>query len=354
MPERRRRKHHERYGLKRSPFAQKPTQRDVAALVHETLDDLHKLATPRFKEQLLVRRRIKSGGKERKLVYPKGRLRAVHERLKFHLSKLVQPSYLMSPRKGKAQRDNAAAHLDTSEYMTLDLKQFYPSTTRSMIRSSLMAQFNMAPDVAGLIAHLGTADDRSCFGSPLTPVLASLVHRPMFDAIADLCVTEDLGYTVWVDDLTISGARIPGEFRARTRAIVTDHGLRSHKLNIRTGNRPVFITGVGVIGANLMVPRHVELRSKELWQEFQEAETLEEKDAASSRLLSHLGGIRYVVGKGSQRGQKIASEMNSIRQKREKAFRLNAQTLTQQVRGSRRLTEAEKELRRDEIAAIVF
>ena len=186
MPKRQARKRHERYDLERSPLAQRATQRDVAKLVRETVADLQKLATPRFKEQFLVRRPIKTGNKIRNLVYPEGRLRAVHERLKFHLNKITQPSYLMSPRKNRSQRDNAAAHFDAVQYLTIDIKQFYPSTTRSMIRRSIIEQFNLNGDVAGLIAHLATADDRACFGSPLTPVLATLVHRPMFNRIAEI------------------------------------------------------------------------------------------------------------------------------------------------------------------------
>ena len=141
----------------------------------------------------------------------------------------------MCPRKGRGQRDNAKAHIESTQYLTLDLKQFYPSTTRQMIRNSLIAQFNMQPDVAGLIAHIATADDRACFGSPLTPVLASLVHRPMFDQIADLCVNRDLGFTVWVDDMTFSGKQITGDFIAELRNIVARSGLKSHKLEFRHG-----------------------------------------------------------------------------------------------------------------------
>ena len=124
----------ERYPLERSPLAQRPSQRDIAALVRESKVDLNTLATPRFKEQFLVRRTVEIRGKSRDLVYPEGRLRTVHERLKFHLSKIIQPSYLMSPRKGRAQRDNAEVHIEAAEFLTLDLKQFYPSTTRQMIR----------------------------------------------------------------------------------------------------------------------------------------------------------------------------------------------------------------------------
>lgn len=326
----------ERYPLDRSPFAQNPTQRDVARLVRETKAALNTLATPRFKEQFLVRRTIQTNGKTRNLVYPVGRLRAVHERLKFHFSKIHQPSYLMSPRKGRDQRDNAERHLENGEYFTLDLKQFYPSTTRQMIRDSLMQQFGMQPDVAGLIAHLATADDRACFGSPLTPVLASIVHRPMFDAIADRCEEDDLSYSVWVDDLTISGAQISGDLIADIRWIVSDHGLKSHKLRCRTGNRPVFITGIGVVGSNLIVPWQTELRSKDLWDSFRRAESLDEIEDASAKLLSHLGGVRAVVGSSTQRGQKLANEMHAVRQKRDKkrrtfARRLETRTLSSQT-----------------------
>jgi len=334
-----RQNHSERYELARSPLAQNPTQRDVADLVRETKVDLNTLATPRFKEQFLVRRTIEVNGKSRALVYPEGRLRAVHERLKFQLSKIIQPSYLMSPRKGRAQRDNAEAHLAAAQFLTLDLKQFYPSTTRTMIRNSLVAQFGMQADVAGLIAHLATADDRACFGSPLTPVLASLVHRPMFDLIADRCAEDDLGYSVWVDDLTISGHEITGELRTSVRGIIAGSGLRSHKLKSYTGNRAVFITGVGVVGSNLVVPKRMEIRSKELWAELEAAETFDESDWAARRLLSHLGGIRAVVGKSSKRGQKIANEMNSIRQKRDKAVRKSqSELLARQLDGAMHAT----------------
>ncbi|MBA4489365.1 reverse transcriptase family protein [Paracoccus sp. S1E-3] len=320
----------ERYPLNRSPLAQNPSQSDLAMLVRETKADLNTLATPEFKEQFLVRRTIETNGKTRNLVYPEGRLRAVHERLKFHLSKIVQPSYLMSPRKRRSQRDNAVAHLEATQYLTLDLKQFYPSTTRQMIRNSLVAQFGMQADVAGLIAHLATADDRACFGSPLTPVLASIVHRPMFDLIAGRCNVDGLSYTVWVDDLTISGPQITGQFRSDVRGIIAQNGLRSHKLRSQTGNHPVFITGIGIVGANLIVPKRIELRSKELWAEFKASQTFEELDSSATRLLSHLGGVKAVVGPSTIRGQKLSSEMNSVRQKREKARRFHQAFVAEQ------------------------
>ncbi|WP_158644557.1 hypothetical protein [Paracoccus jeotgali] len=153
-----------------------------------------------------------------------------------------------------------------------------------------------------------------------------------------------------MDDLTISGPQISGEFRSDVRSIVAQSGLRSHKLRSQTGNRPVFITGVGVVGANLIVPNRIELRSKELWAEFLASQTFEEVDSSATRLLSHLGGIKAIVGSSTTRGQKLSSEMNSIRQKREKARRLHeaevAEQRSQSTQSSRTLdgaTEIEQE-----------
>ena len=263
----------------------------------------------------------------------------------------------MSPRKGRSQRDNAAAHLDAVQYLTLDIQQFYPSTTRSMIRRSLIDQFGMSGDVAGLIAHIATAEDRACFGSPLTPVLVTLVHRPMFNEIADLCAEYGLAYSVWVDDLTISGHEIPGTFVLRLRALIAVRGLRSHKLCYRMGNRAVFITGIGVVGSGLIVPNRIELRSQELWQRFQEAcrqDQTDDIDISGARLLAHLGGIRHVVGPGSKRGQKLANEMHSIRQKRTKALQVASFRMIGKQTDTQWLTSAEQEKRSAESADIPF
>lgn len=140
---------HERYEIERSPLSQRPTQRDIAALLGETRDELRRLIN--YKNEFIVRRQITTGkkAKVRDLAYPVARLRAAHERLKFHLNKVKQPSYLFSPRKNRGQRDNAELHLDQDQYLTLDLKQFYPSTSEDMVRRWFRDDLGMYEDVAG-------------------------------------------------------------------------------------------------------------------------------------------------------------------------------------------------------------
>ncbi|WP_412066337.1 reverse transcriptase family protein [Rhizobium sp. SYY.PMSO] len=308
----------ERYDLVQSPFAQRPTQRDIAELLGTTRDHLRYLVT--HKEHFIVRRQEEIGKKKklRDLKYPVADLRGVHERLKFHLNKIRQPSYLFSPRRRRGQRDNAALHLGQNQYLTLDLKQFYPSTTATMVRRWFQDQLGMYPDVAGLVTHLATIDDQVSFGSPLTPVLCTLIHRPMFDKIADLCERDGLLYSLWVDDLTISGKFVHGDVVREIRKIIAGAGLRSHKIRFRTGSRPVFITGIGVIGRDLVAPNSLNLRIKELWETLHLAETIDERDDCIQALLAQLGTQRHISGASSDIGCKAADQMNALRQKRRK------------------------------------
>jgi hypothetical protein len=332
MPRSRRQKDRlERYEICRSPFAQKPTQRDVAALLGETRDDLRRLVN--YKDAFIVRRQANIGkkGKLRDLAYPEGRLRAVHERLKFHLNKVKQPSYLYSPRRNRGQRDNAALHLSQDQYLTLDLKQFYPSTSDRMVRRLFCEQLGMYDDVAGLLTHLCTIDGKVSFGSPLTPVLCSLIHRPMFDQIAAICDARGLRYSVWVDDLTISGRFVPGEVLNQIRSIVRAAGLKSHKIVYRSGNRPVFITGIGVVGPKLVAPNSLNLKIRDCWADYHAAVTADERDSICQRLLSHLGTLRYISGAASEMSRKASDQMNSLRQKRHRAQR-NALQVRMKVR----------------------
>lgn len=308
----------ERYDLDRSPFSQKPTKRDLSSLLGESLKDLITLSTPSFKDQFVIRRTEVIGKKlkKRDLVYPVSRLRGVHERLKFHLNKIKQPSYLFSPRKNKSQRDNALVHLDQDQYLTIDLKQFYPSTTALMVQKWFELELGMYEDVARLLTKLSTIDDKVSFGSPLTPVLCSLVHRVMFDKIANICENNDLRCTLWVDDLTISGRFVPGVVLESIRSIICNSGLQSHKIKYSTGNKPVFITGIGVVGQKLITQKYLNIKIKEQWDSFYKAQTFLERDYCLRSLLTSLGTSKYIVGSKSVAGQKISNQMNSLRQKK--------------------------------------
>ena len=309
----------ERYELARSPLAQKPTQKELAALLGLKKGQLRGVIS--HKEMYTVRRIQVSGNKTRHLIFPRGKLRELHERLKFHLNKIKQPPYVQSPRVGRAQRDNALIHAGQRQFFLFDIKQFYPSTSSEHVFRWARYELGMSDDVAGLLCALVTTDNQLFFGSPATPVLATLLHRRMFDEIYMECTRRGLKMSIWVDDVVISGKYITGNFISSVRDIVRRYGLKSHKLQMKSGDRAVLITGIPLRGGVVSPPMNLHWRIRSGYRALAEADTEDELEAAAGRLLSALGTLRYTVGRASDLGRRTAGRMAGLRQRRTKLLR---------------------------------
>lgn len=166
-----RKQKYERYAFEASPWVQSLTQRDLAKLLGWKK---HKLEALIRDKECYTKREVKQiGSKLRNLAVPTGKLRTLHERLKLHLNKIKQPDYLFSPRKGRAQRDNAAHHAGATQFLSLDIRQFYPATSDEHIFRWAHHVAGMRADVAGLFTKLVAIDGKMPFGSPVSPVLTN-------------------------------------------------------------------------------------------------------------------------------------------------------------------------------------
>lgn len=172
----------------------------------------------------------------------------------------------------------------------------------------------MLDDVAGLFCELVTVDDVVSFGSPLTPVLTTLIHREMFDEIAEECRRRGLRFSIWVDDLTISGNFVPGLLLSRLRQIIRSYGMRSHKIEYKTGSRAVIITGVPIRGGSVLAPFSVDHRVSDGYKKVIFGPE-RHREKSSNELLSSLGTYRFHVGPSSVAGQKAANRMAGLRQR---------------------------------------
>ncbi len=304
----------ERYEFENSPWVQNLTQQDLAGLLGMSKTQLE--AIVRDKENYIHRKVLDINGKKRDLAVPYGKLRTVHERLKYHLNKIKQPPYLFSPRKGKSQRDNAAHHINQNQFLSIDIREFYPSTSKEHIFRWAYYVAGLRSDVAGLITHLLNIDGKMPFGSSVSPILTTHVHRVMFDAIDAKCVARSLKMSLWVDDLVISGKEVPGELVDEIREIVRSNGIKSHKVRFRSGSRPVTITGVPIADGRVQAPRSLRNRIQNTYAELKTAQTDSDRCQLIDTLLSNLGAYRYHVGPSSLAGRKAADRMNRLRLRR--------------------------------------
>lgn len=318
---RRKQQKYERYPFSDSPWTQDLTQRDLAELIGWKKHQLEALV--RDKERYTRRKTEQIGSKMRDLAVPTGKLRTVHERLKFHLNKIKQPPYLFSPRRGRSQRDNAEHHVDQVQFFSLDIKQFYPSTSDEHIFRWAYHVAGLRSDVAGLLVKIVAIDGKMPFGSPVSPVLTTQVHRLMFDEIYELCLSKGLVMSLWVDDLTISGQFVRGELVEAIRSIIRRQGFKTHKIKFRSagrsrGGRPVVVTGVPVRAKRVDAPFSLQKRVQNGYAKLREDLTDVERGQAIDSLLSALGTYRYHLGHSCSEGRKAADRMQALRQRRAK------------------------------------
>lgn len=306
------------YELGRSPFAQRLTKRKLAELLRV---DLHTLVgLVKYKTSFVTVKTVVENGKPRPLQYPTGRLRVVNEKINYQLKKIKLPVYVMSPRKGCGQKQNAEAHIEANQILKLDLRKFYPSISRTMIARFFRDKFDMHTDVAGLLTELLTFDGTILYGAPATPVLAMLVHAEMFDRIDEVCKQHGAALTLWVDNLTISGDNVPGEALKEIREIIASYGHRSHDVEYACTNKIVQVTGIGVKQGRLHPANSGNVAIRDLEKELRQTTSPDEYEAIANRLLSRLGSQRHILGTKDARGQAIANRMNAIRQKRWKVL----------------------------------
>lgn len=307
---------YERYDFQDSPWVQDLTQRELADLLGTTKDRLERLIGD--KDRYVLRRVEEIGGKNRNLAVPIGKLRGVHERLKFHLNKIKQPEYLYSPRKGRAQRDNAALHRAQAQFLGLDIRQFYPSTTAEHIFRWAHHVAGLRADVAGMLMHLVAIDGKMPFGSPVSPVLTTLVHREMFDEIYALLKAQNLRMSLWVDDLTISGSFVRGDIIEQIRAVIRRSGFQTHKIKFRSAGRPVIVTGVPIERQRIVAPQGLQKRVQDGYAALRQELTDTERRHTIDQLLSALGSYRYHVGAATPQGRQAANRMDALRTRRSK------------------------------------
>jgi RNA-directed DNA polymerase len=101
----------------------------------------------------------------------------------------------------------------------------------------------MSDDVAGAFAKLATFEGFAAFGSPVSPILCFLAHQDMFGAIDRACAAEQNKFSLWVDDITVSGARVTGELMYEIRRLIEAKGFYVHKCKWRQATCGMVITG---------------------------------------------------------------------------------------------------------------
>jgi hypothetical protein len=215
-----------KYQLIDSPFYKLTTKRKLASLLGVSLAELS-TAKKDDGNYAVFEERGKSG-KPRVIQHPKDNQRRVHFKVASLLSRIDLPAYLHSGKKRHSHVTNANAHVGSKKLLATDIKAFFKSTTRKMVFDFFYGTLKCSSDVADALSYVCTYNSHIPTGSQLSMPLAFWANVKMFEQLYKLSCKHGACMTLYVDDLTFSGALVNRHFTSIVKKIIASHNHIAH------------------------------------------------------------------------------------------------------------------------------
>lgn len=222
----------------------------------------------------------KDSTEKRNITAPDKRIKEIQTRILKLLQNVERPIWLISGEKGKCYIDNGKSHLNSSYFLTMDIKKFYDNCSREYVFLFFKNRLMMAGDLAGLCTDIVTYDGGIPTGCPTSQIIAYYAYERMFNEIYGIACKYGCKYTVYVDDMTFSSKepfdlkRMKNEVDCILRKY--GHKPKYKKVKYYSKGKSVPITGTIVTGQHeLKVPNRLQ---KRVYDDFQELKNLMGKD----------------------------------------------------------------------------
>lgn len=154
----------------------------------------------------IKKKRLPNGHLKRREINPsKGRLKFIQKKLTQNILSQVQLlECVHGGRKGRSNVTNASKHKNSIYKFTTDIKNFYPTITPVMTYKALLnVGFN--PKVAVAITRLSTFKGKLPQGAPTSTYISNIVLIKLDQSINEHATSNNLIYTRYIDDITLSG-----------------------------------------------------------------------------------------------------------------------------------------------------
>lgn len=200
----------------------------------------------------------KKNGGVRTILAPVGSLKDIQRTIGQFLSGTWAPgSAVHGFANGRSVVSGAQKHLGARYLFQIDLKDFFPSITGTMVCNALVRVTGLDIRTARLVSDICSypLPEGGSFlpqGSPASPVLSNIVCERMDRRIAALSECFGLTYTRYADDLSFSASynafREGDAFRNRLETIIADEGfvLNEGKTRLQKRGSRQEVTGVTV------------------------------------------------------------------------------------------------------------
>ena len=181
----------------------------------------------------------------------------IHNCIANHLRAIITPDYLFSDKKNCTVYDNASVHLGCDILLNIDISKFFPSTTYIKVFKFFRYKLLCSTEIADILSHLCTINGHIPTGSQISMRLAFLVNQGLFNDLYNLAISKNIKMSLWVDDISFSGAEVTPTFKYKVYKIIEEYGFKvsEHKTKLSYKGQPKSVTGIFIdgdksIGAN--------------------------------------------------------------------------------------------------------
>ena len=284
------------YGEQDSPFFRLKSQSRLGELLFVSRKKLASLA---LRDDLYFHfKKPKSSGEYREISAPRDDLKAVQKRIADLLQRIAPPDFLFAPVAGRSYVDNAAAHLGARSVHLLDIEDFFPSCTANKVIWFFHTRMLCSPDVAAILGGIVTHKGSLPQGSPCSPILAYLCYVEMWEEISGIVADAGCTFSLYADDLTISGERVPEKAIWEIKKQLHRHGHRYQVSKERSKHlRPVEITGVILRPDALHAPNRIHKGLRDVRIKLSEAKSRSEREDLKARERGRVAQMNQITSR---------------------------------------------------------
>jgi RNA-directed DNA polymerase len=245
---------------------------------------------------------------------PKAVLKAVHARVAWLLGQIETPDYLHSGVKKRSYITNAAQHSVEGGGIKLDIQKFFPSARAAAVCHFFHDVMEYPMDVASRMTALLTFDGHLPTGGNASCILSFWAYKPMFDEIAALAEANGCAFTLYVDDMTMTGQFATRAMQQEARRIIGGYRLRAHKNKVFSPRQPRIVTGVAVTTRGHEVPNRRAKAIADVAAQVNAAATRSEKLRLLPQLVGRVSEAAEVDPQWDGRKAAAVAMRRSIRQ----------------------------------------
>lgn len=242
---------------------------------------------------------IEKQPKPRLIEAPNNDLKNIQKILKKYLDTIGYPDNVFSGIKGRSYIDNAYYHIESNNFLKMDLSKFFPNTSRGKVYNFYNKKMNLPNDIASILTDLSTIDitdmttpeieefiklkgirftNHLPSGSPISSILSYLSNMDMFEELNKLAKRYNCIVSFYVDDIIFSSKnKISKKLVKEAKRIIEKHNQVVNIDKTKNYGRDDYkkITGCVIKNHELLIPNKTRYKiAKLLHQENYTAEEI--------------------------------------------------------------------------------